>query len=145
MVHNLLFYFVQNAIYLIILSFSVQTMFSKTMHWNLNTHPTKIKAKNALKLTKWGWSKVFFSGFGGLGVNMLASGTQVCGFEPSWSRRIFQGKKILTMPSFRGEVKPLVPSRRFAACKKSLQIVWNSLFDGKINRIFLAHSSPFPC
>jgi hypothetical protein len=33
------------------------------------------------------------------------------------SRRIFQGEKILSMPSFGGEVKPLVPCRRFAACK----------------------------
>jgi hypothetical protein len=45
---------------------------------------------------------------------MLASGTQVRGFEPGRSRRIFQGKKILSMPSFRGEVKQSVPCRRFA-------------------------------
>jgi len=29
-------------------------------------------------------------------------------------------KKILTTPSFGGEVKPSVPCRRFAACKRSL-------------------------
>jgi hypothetical protein len=33
------------------------------------------------------------SGFGGLGVSMLASGTQVCGFERGRSHRIFQGEK----------------------------------------------------
>jgi hypothetical protein len=55
------------------------------------------------------------SGFGGLGVSVLASGTQVRGFKPGRSRRIFKGRKILSMP-----VKPWVPCRRFAACKRSL-------------------------
>jgi hypothetical protein len=34
------------------------------------------------------------SGFGGLVVSMLASGTQNCGFEPGLSRRIFWAKKF---------------------------------------------------
>jgi hypothetical protein len=34
-----------------------------------------------------------FSGYGGLGVGMLAYGTQVRGFEPGRSRSIFQGEK----------------------------------------------------
>jgi hypothetical protein len=55
---------------------------------------------------------------------MLFSGTQVRGFEPGRSHRIFHGKKILSMPSFGGKLKPSDPSRRFAA--------WNSPFDGKI-------------
>jgi hypothetical protein len=55
------------------------------------------------------------SGFGGLVVIMLASGTQVCGFKPGQSRRIFSGVKILSMPSFGREVKPFAPCRRFAA------------------------------
>jgi hypothetical protein len=67
-----------------------------------------------------------FSDLGGLGVSMLASGTHVCWFEPGQSRRSFQGEKILSMPSFEVEVKPSVPCRRFAACKRSLQITWNS-------------------
>jgi hypothetical protein len=49
------------------------------------------------------------SGFDGLGVSMLASGTQIPGFEPSRSRRIFQGEKSSTC-------------LRFSACKRSLQI-----------------------
>jgi hypothetical protein len=52
------------------------------------------------------------SGFGGLGVSVLASGTQVCGFIPGRSRRIFKGGKILSTPSFRREVKPWVPCRK---------------------------------
>jgi hypothetical protein len=43
------------------------------------------------------------SGFGGLVVRMLASGTQVRGFKPGRSRRIFRGEKILSMPSFGGK------------------------------------------
>jgi hypothetical protein len=45
------------------------------------------------------------SGFGGLVVSMLASGSQVRGFKPGRSRRIFSHGKILSMPSFGGEVK----------------------------------------
>jgi hypothetical protein len=45
-------------------------------------------------------------GFGGLVVSMLASGSRVRGFEPDRSRWIFSDvKKILSMPSFGGEVK----------------------------------------
>jgi hypothetical protein len=47
------------------------------------------------------------SGFGGLVVSMLASGTRVRGFKPGRS---------LIMPSFGREVKPFAPCRRFAAC-----------------------------
>jgi hypothetical protein len=45
-------------------------------------------------------------GFGGLVVNMLASGSRVRGFELDRSRWIFfRCEKILSMPSFGGEVK----------------------------------------
>ena len=45
--------------------------------------------------------------------SVLAFGTQVGGFKPGHSRRIFQGEKILSTPSFGREVKPFVPCRRF--------------------------------
>jgi hypothetical protein len=89
--------------------------------------------------------RISISGFGGPVVSILPSGTRVRGFEPGQNRRIFQGEKILSKPSFGGEVKLSVPCRRFAVCKWSFQIAWNSLFDGKINKIFLLHSSQFPC
>jgi hypothetical protein len=46
-------------------------------------------------------------GFGGLVVSMLASGSRVRGFETDRSRWFFSDvkKKILSMPSFGGEVK----------------------------------------
>ena len=37
-------------------------------------------------------------------------------------------KKILIAPSFGGEVKPSVPCRRFAACKRYLNGMWKSTF-----------------
>ena len=55
-----------------------------------------------------------FDGFGGLVVSILATGTRVRGFKPGRSRW-----KILSMPSFGGEVKESVPCPSFAACKKS--------------------------
>jgi hypothetical protein len=60
------------------------------------------------------------SGFGGLEVACWP--TQVCGFKPGQSLRIFKGKKILSTPSFGGEAKPSVPCRRFVACKRSLEL-----------------------
>jgi hypothetical protein len=66
------------------------------------------------------------SGFVGLGVSALAFGTQVRGFKPGRSRRIFQGEKILTAPSCVREVKPWVQCRWFTACKRSLGVSWKS-------------------
>jgi hypothetical protein len=77
------------------------------------------------------------SGFGGLVVSLLASGTQDHGFEPGRSRRIFQGEKIYSMPSFGREVKPSVPCRRFAACKRTLRFTWKSELQAKLTGHFL--------
>ena len=54
--------------------------------------------------------------------SVLAFRTQVRGFKPGRSRRIFRGEKILSTPSFGGEVKPSVPCRRFTACKRSINL-----------------------
>jgi hypothetical protein len=50
---------------------------------------------------------------------VLAFGTQVCRFAFGRTRRIFRAKKS----SFGGEVKPSVPCRSFAACKRSLNCI----------------------
>ena len=73
------------------------------------------------------------SGFGG-----LAFGTQVRGFKPDRSRRIFKGEKILSTPYLGGEVKPSVPCLRFTACKRLLNATWKSGISSKIHRPFLA-------
>jgi hypothetical protein len=54
--------------------------------------------------------------------SVLAFGIQVRGFKPGRNRRIFKVEKILSTPSFEGELKPSVPCRRFAACKRSLEL-----------------------
>ena len=74
--------------------------------------------------------------------SVLAFGTQVRGFAPGRSRRIFRAKKILSTSSFGGEVKPSVPCRSFTACKRSLNVTWKSAFRQNY-RTFLAHSSTF--
>jgi hypothetical protein len=43
------------------------------------------------------YSKITYSGFGGLGVSVLASGTQVRGFKLGRRRRIFKGGKKCTV------------------------------------------------
>ena len=68
---------------------------------------------------------------------MLAFGTQVRGFKPGRSRRIFSGEKILSTPSFGGEVKPLVPCRNVRHVKERKRDVEVATF-GKI----LGHFSP---
>jgi len=74
--------------------------------------------------------------------SVLAFSTQVRGFTPGRSRQIFKGEKILSTPSFGGEVKPSVPCRRFAACKISLNGVEVAI-SAKLPDNILAHSSHF--
>jgi hypothetical protein len=59
---------------------------------------------------------------------VLAFGAQVHGF-------IFRAKKILSTPSFGGEVKPSVPSRSFAAWKRSLNVTYKSAFRQNLSDI----------
>ena len=74
--------------------------------------------------------------------SVLAFSTQVRGFKPGRSRRIFKGEKIPSTPSFGGEVKPSVPCRRFAACKRSLNGV-EVVISAKLPDNILAHSPHF--
>jgi hypothetical protein len=76
-------------------------------------------------------------------VSMLASGTQVRGLKPGWNLRIFREKKNSSacLPS---EVKPSVPCRRFAVCKRFLHLPYKSHAVGKIglaiSRLYLLPS-----
>ena len=58
--------------------------------------------------------------------SVLAFGTQVRGFTPGRS------EKILSTPSFGGEVKPSVPCRSFTACKRSLNVTYNVGIEEKL-------------
>ena len=55
--------------------------------------------------------------FGGLAVVPKFAGS-----NPAAAFGFLGRKKILNTPSFGGEVKPSVPCRRFAACKRSLNL-----------------------
>ena len=62
------------------------------------------------------------------------------GSNPAEAFRIFQGEKILSTPSYGGDVKPLVPCRRCTACKRSLNGVEVAILAKFRN--FLAHIVP---
>ena len=53
--------------------------------------------------------------------SVLAFSTQVCGFKPGRNRRIFRAKNPQHAFLRRGS-KAVGPSRRFAACKRSLNL-----------------------
>ena len=66
--------------------------------------------------------------FGRLGVACWPLAPQFAGSNPAEAVRFLRGEKILSTPSFGGEVKPSVPCRRFSACKRSLNVAWKSTF-----------------
>jgi hypothetical protein len=78
-------------------------------------------------------------------VSALPLSTQVRGFKLGRSRQDFQGRKILSAPSFGGEVKPSVPCRRFTACKRLLNVAWKSTFRQNDRLIFSPTSSTLRC
>ena len=82
------------------------------------------------------------SGFGGLEVACWLLVPKFMGSHPAEAVGIFRAKKILSTPSFRGEVKPSVPCRSFTACKRSLNVTSKSAFRQNY-RTFLAHNSAF--
>ena len=65
------------------------------------------------------WQK---NGFGGLGVACWPLVPKFAGSNLAEAVGFLGRKKILSTPSFGGEVKPSVPCRRFAACKRSLNL-----------------------
>jgi hypothetical protein len=73
---------------------------------------------------------------------VLAFGTQVRGFKPGRSRRIFKDEKIPSTSSFRGEVKPSVPCHRFVACKRSLELRGSRILDGICQNIARSRKVP---
>ena len=58
--------------------------------------------------------------------SVLAFGTQVLGIKPGRSLRIFQGEKILSTPSFGRKIKPFIPCRIFAECKRTRKCIRGS-------------------
>ena len=96
--------------------------------------PTKYTLHRQKKRLRWSRGRV------------LAFGTQVHGFKPGRSRRIFQGEKILNTPSFGREVKPFVSCSIFTACKRALNITRKSgIFRQNSFAISRPSSSAFHC
>ena len=62
--------------------------------------------------------------------------------NPAEAVGFLRAKKILSTPSFGGEVKPSVPCRTFVACKISLNDV-EVVISAKLPDNILAHSSHF--
>ena len=81
------------------------------------------------------------SGFGGLELACWTLAPKFAGSNPAEAVGFLGRKKN---PSFRGEVKPSVPCRRFAACKRSLNLRGSRNLD-KITGQFLAQNSTFRC
>jgi hypothetical protein len=105
-----------------------------------SSEPCTIVCQNCAVYSVFPSGMTLHIGYGGLVVTMLASGTQDRGFEPGRSRRVFSDEKIHSMPSFGGEVKPSVPCRRFAACKRTLRFTWKSESQTKLTGHFSPNS-----
>ena len=82
------------------------------------------------------------NGFGGLGVACWPLVPKFAGSYPAEAAGFLRAKKILSTPSFGGEVKPSVACRRFAACKRSLNGV-EVVISAKLPDNILAHSFTF--
>ena len=95
---------------------------------------------NILLILKHLFMSFSLSGFGGLGVSVLASGTGVCGFKPGRTRRIFRAKKSSARLPSEGEVKPSVPCRTLPHVK-DLNMAWKSSFGLNLSDNILAHRS----
>jgi len=64
------------------------------------------------------------SGFGGLEVACWPLVPNFVGSHPAEAVGFLGRKKILSTPSFGGEVNPSVPCRSVTACKRSLNVTW---------------------
>ena len=73
--------------------------------------------------------KYIISCFGGLEVVCWPLVPKFAGSNPAEAVGFLRAKKILSTPSFGGEVKPSVPCRRFAACKRSLELRGSRILD----------------
>ena len=85
-----------------------------------------------------------YPGFSGLGLACWPLVPKFAGSNPAEAFGFFSAKKILSTPSFGGEVQPSVPCRRFATCKRSLNLSGRRNL-GKITGNYLAHISTLRC
>jgi hypothetical protein len=86
--------------------------------------------------------KVWLSGFGGLVVSMLASGTKVRGFKPGRSRPIF-GRKNPQHAFLRRGSKAVGPVSQLCGMYKTPTIPVEVALQAKFDQSFLIHNSTF--
>ena len=82
-------------------------------------------------------AKLHFSGFGGLVVSTLASGTQDRGFDPGRSRRIYQAKKSTACLPWGGS-KAVSHVADLCGMSKNPGFTWKSKSQAKLT----GHFSP---
>ena len=82
--------------------------------------------------------KMLVGGFSGLKVACWSLVPKFAGSNLTEAVGFFRAKKILSTPSFGGEIKPSVPCRRFTALKRSLNVTWKS-------GVFRQNSSAISC
>jgi hypothetical protein len=63
--------------------------------------------------------------------------------NPAEAFGFLRAEEILSTPSFGREVKPWVPCRRFAACKRTLNVLWKSALRQNYRSLFPPISSNF--
>jgi hypothetical protein len=80
------------------------------------------------------------SGFGGLLVSMLASGTQDRGFEPGRSRLIFQAKKSTAFLPSEGKKSRLSHVADLWHVKEPCDFTWKSESQAKLTGHFCPNS-----
>jgi hypothetical protein len=90
-----------------------------------------------IRIVKEGWL-IVLGGFGGLEVAYWPLVLKFAGSNLAKAVGVFKGEKILSTPSFGGEVKLSVPCRRFAACKRSQNVV-EVVISAKLPDNVLAH------
>ena len=109
--------------------------------WEVLRHTQILKDANCKQ--KWYGSISHVNGFGGLEVACWPLVPKIAGSHPAEAVGfLVRKKKILSTPSFGGEVKPSVPCRSFTACERSLNVTCKSAFRQN-SRTCLAHSSNF--
>jgi hypothetical protein len=118
------------VLYILTLIFLDIKLEGKRSRWCTKSWKSVVTSKGWYKRLRWSRGSV------------LAFSTQVRGFKPGRSLRIFKGEKT---PSFGGEVKPSVPCRRFAACKRSLYETWKSHLGKITGHDSRPRSSTFRC
>jgi hypothetical protein len=72
---------------------------------------------------------------------VLALIPEFAGSNPAEAVRIFKDENVPSTSSFGGEVKPSVPCRRFATCKRAVNVTWKSAFRQNYRILFLFHLS----